>query len=465
MPELPARPDLDQLRRQARELLRAAAAGEPGALARLGAVSGRVTLSAAQLAIAREHGYRSWPALRAEIERRRSLSQSAASSTGAAGQRWSFGGATAIETTAGVLYPEMLAAGTDRATLHACLTPAADRQPAPARPRRLPVPGMPFAHWGRRRHARAAAARMRALTQFDDLAVVDDRGARYALRGEGMSGRYGPPGEPADPVSVHFALDPVPGREVSWVELRSRGGAAARLLPSARPALRLGPLTPVAMSAPERELTGLALGLIGLQLSGDRELLEDTLSQQCSAALARTAQIQRSGGLDPASPLPGQLRQLCAMLTRQRPDGRLPASWAGMLGAARRVDGPRHHLDIAAALPPIDGVSVQADSLTSEPSRWRLYLRATPGWWHHSQGGHHMHNPVSVGADDDRGGTYVSTFDGSTGPWPRGYEELALRFGPRLDPLARALTLTFRGAREEIAIHLRLDSATSPQPQ
>jgi hypothetical protein len=35
MPELPDRPDLDQLRRQARELLRAAADGRPPALARL----------------------------------------------------------------------------------------------------------------------------------------------------------------------------------------------------------------------------------------------------------------------------------------------------------------------------------------------------------------------------------------------------------------------------------------------
>jgi hypothetical protein len=464
MPELPARPDVDQLRRQARELLRAAANGEPGALGRLGAVSGRVTLSAAQLAIAREYGYRSWPALRAEVARRRSP-EPAASPPGAPGQRWSFGGATAIETTAGVLFPEVLAAGADHATLHASLTPSAERQPAPARPRRLPVPGLPFARWGRRRHAKATAAAFRALAQFDDLTVVDDRGARYALRQEGMSGIYGPPGEPADPVSVHFGLDPVPGREVGWVELRGRGGAAARLLPSARPAVRLGPLTPAAMSAAERELTDHALALIGLQLSGDPELLGDTLSQQCSAALAKTAQIQRSGGLDPASPLPGQLRQLCAVLTGQRPAGRLPASWAGMLDAARRADGPRHHLDIAADLPPIDGVSIQVDSLISGSARWRLYLRATPGWWHHSQDGHHMHNPVSVHAEDDRGGTYVSTFDGSTGPWPRGYEELALRFRPRLDPLAQALTLTFGGAREQIAVRLRPESATSTQPQ
>ena len=69
MSGLPGRPDIRQLRRQARELLDAARDGEPGALARLRAVSGRVMLSAAQLAIAREYGFSSWPALRAEVQR------------------------------------------------------------------------------------------------------------------------------------------------------------------------------------------------------------------------------------------------------------------------------------------------------------------------------------------------------------------------------------------------------------
>ena len=70
MSGLPGRPDLDQLRRQARELLRAAAANDQEALRRIRAVSGKRTLSAAQLAIAREHGFPSWPKLRAEILRR-----------------------------------------------------------------------------------------------------------------------------------------------------------------------------------------------------------------------------------------------------------------------------------------------------------------------------------------------------------------------------------------------------------
>lgn len=70
MPELPARPDLDQLRHQAKDLLRAARAGDPAAAARIGAVSDRMILASAQLAVAREHGFPSWARLGAEVRRR-----------------------------------------------------------------------------------------------------------------------------------------------------------------------------------------------------------------------------------------------------------------------------------------------------------------------------------------------------------------------------------------------------------
>jgi Family of unknown function (DUF5990)/Domain of unknown function (DUF5655) len=71
MSQLPDRPDIDQLRRRARELHRAAAAGDARALGRLRQVSDKVTLSAAQLAIARDYGFPSWPRLKAAAERRR----------------------------------------------------------------------------------------------------------------------------------------------------------------------------------------------------------------------------------------------------------------------------------------------------------------------------------------------------------------------------------------------------------
>jgi Ankyrin repeat len=70
---LPARPDLDQLRRRAKELRDAARVGDPAALSRIAAhapVSASVTLAAAQLTIAREHGFVSWPRLRAEAQAR-----------------------------------------------------------------------------------------------------------------------------------------------------------------------------------------------------------------------------------------------------------------------------------------------------------------------------------------------------------------------------------------------------------
>lgn len=75
MPHLPARPDLDQLRHQARDLLRAARRGDSPALARVRAVSDQVVLASAQLAIAREHGFPSWPKLKLEVERRDVLNQ------------------------------------------------------------------------------------------------------------------------------------------------------------------------------------------------------------------------------------------------------------------------------------------------------------------------------------------------------------------------------------------------------
>src|SRR3989442_8860479 len=58
MRQLPQRPDLDQLRRQARELQRR---------------SKSMPLSAAQLAVARGYGFASWMRLKAEVDRRRSM--------------------------------------------------------------------------------------------------------------------------------------------------------------------------------------------------------------------------------------------------------------------------------------------------------------------------------------------------------------------------------------------------------
>ena len=69
---LPERPDLDQLRRQAKELRDAARHSDPGAAERFArhhpSASRPVALAAAQLVIARELGFVSWPQLKAAVD-------------------------------------------------------------------------------------------------------------------------------------------------------------------------------------------------------------------------------------------------------------------------------------------------------------------------------------------------------------------------------------------------------------
>jgi hypothetical protein len=71
-PSLLKRPDLAQLRRQAKELRNALHRGDSEAIARLRrhsqVDSQTATLSVAQLVIAREHGLASWPQLKDEVE-------------------------------------------------------------------------------------------------------------------------------------------------------------------------------------------------------------------------------------------------------------------------------------------------------------------------------------------------------------------------------------------------------------
>jgi hypothetical protein len=240
MPGLPDRPDLDQLRRQARELLRAASGGEPTAVARIRAVSERMTLAAAQLALAREYGCRNWAALRAEVERRHSPLD-----------RWSFGGAAAIEAPSGMLLPEGLVASADMAVLFTSLTPseipsdtASDTASGNgARPDREVVPEQLA---GMDEEVRA----LYAATETGDITVVDDQGVTYTLRTLHRSGASGP-----FPSSVWFRVEPVPGREIEWLELGGQNGTATRLRPSPRAVVRLGRLTPVTTSPAERQLT------------------------------------------------------------------------------------------------------------------------------------------------------------------------------------------------------------------
>lgn len=76
-----------------------------------------------------------------------------------------------------------------------------------------------------------------------------------------------------------------------------------------------------------------------------------------------------------------------------------------MPGAAPQADGPRLYRDIGVAVPPVDGVSIHLDSLTSLPGSWQLYVRARPRWRNYGQAEQRAKAPVSVHAEDDRGGS------------------------------------------------------------
>src|SRR5689334_13736224 len=70
---LPSRPNLEQLKRQAKDLLSGCAAGDPTALQRLTEHHPRADASALSwsdglFAIAREYGFASWPRLKARVE-------------------------------------------------------------------------------------------------------------------------------------------------------------------------------------------------------------------------------------------------------------------------------------------------------------------------------------------------------------------------------------------------------------
>ena len=282
------------------------------------------------------------------------------------------------------------------------------------------------------------------------MALTDDQGTTYAVHVEGIQ-HYSHLSQERGPVSLRLGVDPVPGRERGWLELRGLDGSATRLVPSPRPDARVSRLAPVPEGPAARELSELALHLIGLtRLGAD----QDEMSRYCSVALTRAAEIRQSAEPGTAGDLPGQLARLCDFLTGRGPADGLPRAWSSMISAAEHADGAPQHIDISATLPPVDDIVVRVDSLASEPGYWKVYLRAEPGWWTYSTDGNRKWAAMVARAEDDLGGLYLSQFGGSSGN--RDHEELILRFLPRLDPLARTLTLTFTHRAEQVSIEVPL---------
>jgi hypothetical protein len=430
MADLPERADLDQLRRKARELLRAAVAGEPEALARLYAVPGRPTLAAAQLAVAREHGLPSWPALRSEVESRRPPADWQLRADAGRPQapditqgRWSFGGAGTIEVEEGELTLGILVAGPEGASLEASLTVAE---------------AVASAHQSRR-----------WVPELRDLTVTDDQGSTFTVRFE--SG-YADSAQRRR-FEVACAVDPVPDGGRRWLDVQGRDTSVTRLLRSGLVPVRVGGLRPVAGSPAERELRDMAWRI--LRHYPDKALREGPdLKRRCRDVLAQTAGLRDGGMAAGASLLPGQVTRLCTALIRQRPPSGLPGGWHSVLNAADRADGPRLHVDLDAALPLADGTAVRLNTLASWPGSWDLYLQAAPGWWIDSTDGKHKRDAMTVFAEDDLGGLYLPNFGGSRGR--PGYEEVKLTLRPRLAPGARLLTLTLASETQQITAEIPL---------
>jgi hypothetical protein len=457
MPGLPSRPDLDQLRRQARELLRAAEAGQPAAIARIRLVSPALTLSAAQLALAREYGFRSWPALRAEAEiRRRAARAESEPLTGGAeaglvptlGDRWSFGDAGAIETLTGLLQVEGLVAGPAGVTGRGPASPSLFARLIPSQSALEAVtPGRP-AQGDVSDLARERAA-MQAVAKIGDIAVVDDQGRPYFL---GQGGRQTPPGIPW--IDFEFPVDPVPGPDIRWLELTGQSGTVTRLLPSARVAARAGTVTPVAGSPAERDLARSVRSSVWTWLGTPAGHRGAYAREACAWLLARAAQARQEGTLEAASGLPDQIARLCAALTGEGPADELPAPWAGMLAAAGQLNGSRRHLDIGLTVPPVEGTTIRLDALTCAPHGWRLHLRSAGQWPaedHRSGSG--KWRSMEFSADDDRGNAYI----GNIGAFSSGdgtIETFTVEFRTPLDPRARRLTLTFTGAADQVTADL-----------
>jgi hypothetical protein len=433
MPDLPERADIDQLRRKARELLRAADAGEPEALARLRAVSQRPTLAAAQLAIAREHRFPSWPALRSEVESRRQSTdwQPRADASRPEAQditpgRWSFGGGGTIEVAEGELTLGLLIADPEGGSLEGSLA-VAEAVARARQPRR----------W---------------VPKLNDITVTDDQGSTSTVRfGSGIA--FKPEANLLLRFEVDCAVDPAPAGGSRWLDVQGRDTSVTRLLRSGLASVRVGGPSPAAGSPAEQELRDKARWILLDYL--DKDMREGpNLKRRCRDLLAQTAALREGGPADGASPLPGQFTRLCTALIRQRPPSGLPGGWHSVLNDADRADGPRLHVDLDASLPPVDGTVVRLNSLASWPGSWDLYLQATPGWWTYSTDLRHGRAAMTVYAEDDLGGLYLSNFGGSSSR--PGYEELKLTMRPRLNPGASLLTLTFASKAQQVTAEVPL---------
>ena len=464
MPELVPYPNLDQLRRQARELLRSAQSGDIVALQRIHGVSKRVNLSAAQLVVAREHGFSSWGALRDEVDRRRSAHSppaSPAEATSPATPRSNvpsgvWRGSGSVTLAQGVLSPGTLLGWHDHAMVDA--TFASFQRLRFRRTRRLSLFGRPFA-------LPVPGRPVLTMKDLDDMVVADDVGTSYGVchvSSASFVRRLG--AEPDGPVDLAVRLEPAPPVEARWVELRGRDATACRLIRGSLAPSETRASSSVDTNAAEREVEALARSLLahvlffGQAVGRTREKTDYVTDRQCAGTLARAEELRAVGALADG-PLLDDLRHLCAAIGNAgESTAAVPERWASLLESAVLADGRPFHLNVGASLPASDGVELAVGALVSEPSTWLITVTASPGWWRYSEDRHRKWARFDAFAEDDLGGSYVSKFGGSGGA--ESHEDIKLQFRPRLDPTARTLRLVFQGDREALTVDIALPETT-----
>lgn len=365
---------------------------------------------------------------------------------------WSFGGGSAIVAAEGTLSPRVLLVDARQATLHASLVPSGTFQAGSLRPRPSLVSRLPFG-------INVFGDPRPPWPTLRDLSIVDDQGASYVLRLGSAGGPIRPTGRSQvvrGPMEMWLVLEPIPDAEVRWLEIRNKRGSASRLVPSPSVSAHVNRMTAASGSPADRELLELAHRLIHLRLlSLFDQSGRNLLTRWVTAALARIAEMR--GGLSVSSELADDVVRLADSLIACRPANGLPASWSRLLNTQHESDGRRFHLDARIYLPPLDGVVLRLDSVISEPNMWWVYIRPEPSLGpEDSDVTPWPEQSLFAEAQDDLGGTYVSMFGRGS------REELALRFLPRLNPLAQGVKLTFRLSSQEVSVDLSFVSPTSP---
>lgn len=416
MPELPSHPNLDQLRHQARDLLKAAIAGDETARRRISTVSDRMNLMAAQLAIAREYGLASWRDLTAEVARRRGEESRPVGGTrpdeapvrpgGSSGvASWSAG--PPITLAAGILRPRGIVFESGRAVLRVGLD-VSEQHPGVVEPRR--------ARWlSLVRPALRGRATEAVMPRPDGLTVVDSRGSEYAWHPGVGFGHAQVVGRRRIPRHAEFQLylDPAPDADVEWIELVGQDGTRTRLLRGGLAEARVIGPTPTLGTGGDHRVESIARRLIAMRLNG-APIGGRFFVEQSAGAMAEVAKIAAEGSSVPPE-LKQDLAALCRFLSEGTGDAHgLRLTWWAMPDAGVLRDGLRPSADVGISLPALEGITLHFRTIVFEGDSFSLSLCAEPDWWSYSEDRHHKRTLVDIAVEDDVGGKYVSLNGGGS---------------------------------------------------